>query len=78
MKYAFTLSVSASKLVVNNLNTAFSTDDLTVNPTEHNYWATMHLLQIFFVLGSLINLLLHLNALGNSVIQKRKNIVDSE
>jgi len=72
-------SVSVSKLVANNLNIYFSKADLIVNPTEHNYWATTYLLQIFcFVLGSLINSLWHLNVLRNSVIQKRKNIVDCE
>ena len=45
-------SVSASKLVANNLNIYFSKADLIVNPTDHNYWARIYLLQIFcFCLG---------------------------
>lgn len=72
------MSVSASKLVASNMNICFNKVDLTVNPTGHNYWATMYLLQIFLFWGSLINFLLHLNLLRNSVIQKRKNTVDSK
>jgi hypothetical protein len=45
------MSVSASKLVVNNTNVCVNKAHLTVNPTGHNYWATMYLLQIFSVLG---------------------------